>query len=283
MATTDTKSTSKRRDTRKLFVWLNQVKGDPELSPVAFMVAYEIGQHFNSQYGGAAWPSSLTIAINIGADKATVIRAVRRLRERGHLTVEPGRAGGPPGRGHSNRYRMSKPERNGVSAHPLEPRKGALEPRKGAPAHLNYLKPSKGDAKASPQRERESELALAVIPASAPAPVGAALEGKEVAVDRFADLWALWSAARSWPDSDVDEAAALRSFALACREARPDDIVACAHAWVSVIEPRYLSTLSKWLLGRGWNKRPPARRQRNGGKVSLSAIALEIGSQWGRS
>jgi hypothetical protein len=48
--------------TRRLFVWLDQVKADPELSPVAFMVAYEIGQHFDHRHGGTAWPSSLTPA-----------------------------------------------------------------------------------------------------------------------------------------------------------------------------------------------------------------------------
>jgi DNA-binding transcriptional MocR family regulator len=113
MATTSRKTRiNRRRDTRKLFVWLDQVRSDPELSSSAFKVAYEIGQHFNSGHGGAAWPSSLTIATNIGVGKATVIRMVQQLRERGHLKIDPGKAG----RGHSNQYFMVV--RKGSAAHP---------------------------------------------------------------------------------------------------------------------------------------------------------------------
>ena len=148
-------SKASRTRTRKFFVWLDQVKADPELSTAAFMVAYEIGQHFNARHGGAAWPSSLTIATNIGVDKATVIRAVRRLRERGHLTVEPGRAGA----GHSNRYKMSKLKKKGAPVHLSEPEKGAPVSQKGAPAHLNYLKPPMGTLTASPKGEREARYA----------------------------------------------------------------------------------------------------------------------------
>jgi hypothetical protein len=132
-----------------------------------------------------------------------------------------------------------------------------------------------GPPSAVPIEERERELALAV-PTSAPAPVGGALEGKEVAVDRFAELWARWSAARSWPDSHGDELAARHAFAIACREADPDEIIAAARAWVSAVEPRYLSTLSKWLLGRGWRKPPPARRLRKG-KPALAELMIMRG------
>ncbi|MBR1174867.1 helix-turn-helix domain-containing protein [Bradyrhizobium sp. KB893862 SZCCT0404] len=276
-----TSLTSRRSSTRKLFVWLDQVRGDAELSPVDFKVAYEIGQHFNSRHGGAAWPSSLTIATGIGVDKATVIRAVRRLRERGHLTVEPGCAG----RGHSNRYRMSRPKIKGAPAHPLEPNKrctGASERCTTAP---EPLRTTYGDAKASPiEGERERSRALAVTPARALAPVGGAPEeSKALIEDRFGELWSLWSEARSWPDSALDEFIARRSFDLACREAPPAIIIASASAWVDVVEPRYLPTLSKWLLGRGWNKQPPGRRQRNGGKVSASGIGFGMSEQFRRA
>jgi Helix-turn-helix domain len=276
-------TTNRRRDTRKLFVWLDQIRSDRELPPVAFLVAYEIGQHFNARYGGAAWPSSLTIANNIGVGKATVIRVVRQLRERGHLTVEPGRAGGPPGRGHSNRYRMSKLSKKGSSANPLEPEKGSTRNPKGFIAmDLNYLEPPTGDAKeASPVGERESELALAV-PAGALAPVGGAPEEKNKALieDRFAELLAIWQ--RPWGEDDED--AAHRAFASACREADPGDIIASARSWVAVADdPRFLKPLTKWLAKDLWRNQPPSPRQkRNGGKVSLSRLALEIGSQWGR-
>jgi hypothetical protein len=285
-------TTNRRRDARKLFVWLDQVRGDPELSPSAFKVAYEIGQHFNARHGGAAWPSSLTIATNVGLGKTTVIRVVQQLRERGHLKIDPGKAG----RGFSNQYFMVV--RKGAAAYPkpaaktcasagsqdadkrstsepfAEPIKGPFSTPKGPPVDLNYLEPPMGPPSAVPKEERESELALADIP-GAPAPVGGALEeGKEVAVDRFPDLWALWSSRRSWPDDD--EATARRSFVLECREAQPSDIMAAAQAWVSAVEPRYLPKLSKWLLGRGFLKLPPARRQRHGGNPALAERLLHL-------
>jgi hypothetical protein len=299
MATIDSKTcANRRRDTRKLFVWLAQVKADPELSPSAFKVAYEIGQHFNSRHGGAAWPSSLTIATNIGVGKATVIRVVEQLRERGHLRVDPGQAG----RGHSNQYFMVV--RKGAAAHPkpaaktcigagphdvnkrstsepfAEPIKGPFSTPKGPPVDLNYLEPPMGPPSAVPIEGRESgSLALTAIPATAPAPVGGAVEeGKEAAdrlvVDRFAELLAVWQ--RPWGE---DEPAAQRAFVIACREAEPDEIIAAARAWVSAADdPRFLKPLAAWLTKSLWQNQPPQRRPtRNGGKVSLFETMLRAG------
>jgi hypothetical protein len=290
MATADTQPrTNRRRDTRKLFIWLDQVKGDPELSPVAFLVAYEIGQHFNSRHGGAAWPSSLTIASDIRMSQRSVLRAAKLLEQRGHLKIDPGK----PGRGHSNRYFMVL--QKGPPAHlnaALKPapapvfrtsRKPASEALKPAPAPKNYLEPPMGTLSAFPIEERERSLSLA-HPPGAPAPVGGAPEKQEVIVDRFAELWTIWSSARSWPDSDDDEAAARRAFALACSD---DDIagniIAAARAWIAAVEPRFLAKLSKWLTGRGWEKQPPARRQRRGGKPALAEMMLRWGQSWARS
>ncbi|MEY9182348.1 helix-turn-helix domain-containing protein [Bradyrhizobium sp. USDA 313] len=277
-----TTATSSKRQARRLFIWLAQVKADRGLSPVAFLVAYEIGQHFNARYGGAAWPSSQTIAKNIGVGKATVIRAVRQLRERGHLTVEPGRAGGPPGRGHSNRYRMAKPPRKGSSEHPLEPEKGSTGDAKGSTAvDLNYLELPTGPHSAVPVGESGSELKLAAVPGALAPHGGARDDSKALIEDRFGELWSLWSSTRSWPDSYLEKFRARRAFTIACREADPGAIIAAAGAWVGAVDARYLSTLSKWLLGRGWQKPPPTRR-RSGGKVSLANLALHIGSQGDR-
>ncbi|MBR0877762.1 DNA-binding transcriptional MocR family regulator [Bradyrhizobium barranii subsp. barranii] len=171
--------TNRRRETRKLFVWLDQVRSDPELSPSAFKVAYEIGQHFNSRHGGAAWPSSLTVATNIGVGKATVIRVVQQLRQRGHLEIDPGKAG----RGHSNQYFMvvrkgaaarSKPAaKDGTSVgsrtankrsttEPFaEPIKGPFSTLKGPPVDLNYLEPSMGTAFSGPHRGERERFACA--------------------------------------------------------------------------------------------------------------------------
>jgi Helix-turn-helix domain len=273
-----------RNRTRDLFLWLNAVKADRELPPSAFLVAYEIGQHFNSRHGGAAWPGLETIAASIGLDKATVIRAVKRLRQRGHLLVEPGRSG----RGHSNRYRMPPAGKiKGAAAHLSEPAKGAPAPRvkgalvslKGAPAHLNHLEPSKcGEAKGSPHRERVVAL-RATDPPGALAPDGGAPEEKTSGLpskqdsEIFAGLWALW--ARPWLD---DEAEASRAFIKATSAgADPADIIAGAQAWVDAVVPRFRKPLEKWLAAHGWEKPPPQRRQRKGKNPPMVAAMLKAG------
>jgi hypothetical protein len=280
---------NRRRDARKLFVWLNQVRGDPELSPVAFMVAFEIGQHFNSRHGGAAWPSSLTIASNIRMSERSVIRAAKLLAQRGHLKIDPGKAG----RGHSNQYFIVL--QKGAAAH-LKPapkpapaqvfrssRKPASVALKPAPAQENYLEPSMGTLPAFPIGERERSLAFA-CPAGAPAPiVGAPEEGKE-AVDRFSELLAIWKR----PHGDEDEAAAWTAFVVICREDPEiaDEIIASARRWVTAKaqEPEFLKPLEKWLARGAWKNLPPSPKpKRNGGKVALSPIGLEISRQFRRA
>jgi hypothetical protein len=289
MATTDTTPrTNRRRDTRKLFVWLNQVKADAELSPVAFLVAYEIGQHFNARHGGAAWPSSLSIATNIRMSERSVIRAAKLLAQRGHLKIDPGKAG----RGHSNQYFMvlqkgaaahlkpvAKPAPAQVSKASRKPASVALKP---APAQENYLEPSMGPPSAVPIDGRENgSRALTVIPAVALAG-GGAPEGKEVAVDRFADLWALWSSARLI-NKDQHKAEAWRVFAIVCRDEAPhDEIMSRARRYLAgkADDRQRIYQLADWLSNDNWRKPPPSPQpQRNGGKVSLSSLALEIGGR----
>jgi len=287
-----TKRPAKASRTRTLFVWLNQVKADPELSPNAFKVAYEIGQHFNSRHGGAAWPSSLTIATHIGVGKATVIRVVRQLRERGHLKIDPGKAG----RGHSNRCRMSKPgikgaaktsasggfqdaEKRSASEPFSEPIKGPSETRKGPPVDLNYLEPSTEDAKASSNGEREERsLALAGTP-GALAPNGGAPK------EKFKALLSIW---KRPPHGDEDEAAGWQAFVVECSKGDPneigDEIVASGHRWVAAYrdEPNMLKPLWKWLALGTWKHQPDKRQpKRNAGKVSLAGMARDEGRRGG--
>ncbi|MEI9922583.1 MAG: hypothetical protein WDN50_02450 [Bradyrhizobium sp.] len=89
---------------------------------------------------------------------------------------------------------------------------------------------------------------------------GGAWEGSK---DRFAELLSIWQ--RPWGEDDTD---ACLAFALVCRDADPDDIIASAPPRVAAVEPRFLKPLTKW-LGRGlWKNQPPAAeaeaRQRQG-------------------
>jgi hypothetical protein len=268
-----------RKATRDLFDWLNAVKDDDKISPVVFKVAFEIAQHFNfsRRHRGAAWPALATIAANINTDKKTVIRAVHQLRERGLLTVEPGR----PGRGHPNRYRMSKPKIKGGTTPPFQPgEKVASRPERVAPRHQNHLEPSIGGATAPPYRERVGSLALASPGARSPYGGAHHHEAKNQEIlapgDGFTELIEIWQ--RPWGDEDAD--AARKAFAVACREADPDTIIANARRWVEAFaaEPRHLMRLEKWLAKGAWKKQPPSRRQqRNKGKVSMVETVLRVG------
>jgi len=251
--------------TRRVFAWLAEIKTDRRMRPATFLVAYEIGQHFNAKYGGEAWPGYQTIADATGVSKRTVIRMVRLLVAGGYLKVERGSAG----RGQSNRYWMTAPK--GAPAHLFGAReKGASEARKGAPGHLNYLEPSSGAPKGAPNRERESALRASDPPMGARAVEGGAPneEGKQNAtrhlpmkVDRFAELRAAWP--RPWIDNDEEEARS--AFARACEEgAEPDEIIAGARTWGAAVDARYLPKLTAWLIGRGWTKPPPPKRARRG-------------------
>jgi len=84
---------------REKFVRLDQVRADPELTPLAFMLAYVIANLVNEREG-YAWPSVARLAAECRATENGVKKIIRRLVERGHLSVELG-----IGRGKTNRYR----------------------------------------------------------------------------------------------------------------------------------------------------------------------------------
>ncbi|MCD9110097.1 helix-turn-helix domain-containing protein [Bradyrhizobium japonicum] len=273
MATADTKPrTNRRRENRQKFIWLDQVKADDKLPRSAFVVAFQLMQGFNAEYGGAAWKSIETLADETGLSEPSIVRITRRLTERGHLKIDPGKAGRG---GHSNRYFMVKKTSAQTSAGDPQTSAG------GGDLLKNHLT---GEAEeASPVKERENELTLAVIPASPPAPVGGAQEGKEVAVDRFSELWALWSSERRFPDTDDDEREARKAFVVICRE-HPDiadEIIAAARKFIAAIKAKgfNLPKLWKWLCKDNWRKEPPARRQRRGTKPALAEMML----RWGQT
>jgi hypothetical protein len=92
-----------RRDSgrfhRDKFLWLEQVHADPELTPLAFRLAYVLANLVNDREG-FAWPSIAHLAAKCRATENGVKKVIRRLTERGHLFVEF-----ETGRGRTNRYR----------------------------------------------------------------------------------------------------------------------------------------------------------------------------------
>ncbi len=84
---------------RDKFVWLDQARADPELTALAFMLAYMLANLVN-EGEGFAWPSVARLAVECRVTERGVQKVIARLVERGHLSVEFG-----SGRGETNRYR----------------------------------------------------------------------------------------------------------------------------------------------------------------------------------
>jgi len=84
---------------RDKFTWLRQVRVDPDLTPLAFMLAYVLAEFVN-EGKGCAWPGIARLAAECRVTERGIKKVIRRLVERGHLHVEVA-----VGRGRTNRYR----------------------------------------------------------------------------------------------------------------------------------------------------------------------------------
>ena len=152
----------RKRDeyTKDRFVWLDQVIADPELPASASKVAYVIATSLWRQKGTVtlvtpqvtasdhvreAWIGTREIADKIGMSRFTVMTMVRRLEERGHLEVDPGKQG----RGHANHYRLV---RKGAPANILEGKEAKL---KGA--HTSLLDSAQAKPKGAPANLLDGE------------------------------------------------------------------------------------------------------------------------------
>jgi hypothetical protein len=80
--------------------WLGLVARDGKLPGAALRVAILIWDLTNAERG-YAWPSIPYMARELQLHRATVIRAIRALHDRGWVTIDRGN-----GRGRSNRYRI---------------------------------------------------------------------------------------------------------------------------------------------------------------------------------
>jgi hypothetical protein len=266
---------STKEFTRRIFQWLAQVKNDREMPNSRALFAVQLIEHFNEGHDGAGWASCKTVAQGMGASQATVITLFHLFERRGHLKVD----WGTQGSGHSNRYSMiikkgQPTDLSGGKKHRpadlSETKKGQPTEKKGQPTNLTLLKNHGAASKAAPM---ERDVALrATDPPGALAPYGGAPED-EKSEQLFAELWALW--ARPWLD---DEAEGWKAFIKATGAgADPADILAGAQTWTAAVEPRFRKPLVKWLHGRGWEKPPPQRRERKGGKPALTPMFIRLG------
>src|ERR1700730_13531687 len=158
-----------RRDKRQKFTWLDQVKADDKLPSSAFLVAFQLMQGFNAGYGGACWKSIETLAEETGLSEPSIVRITRQLAQRGHLRIEPGKAGRG---GHTTRYFLVlKTSADGGLQTSAQTSAGESQTSAGGGDSLKtHLKETLSEF---PMGERERSRSLAVIP-GAPAPDGGA-------------------------------------------------------------------------------------------------------------
>jgi len=93
-----------RRDfaARKLALY-DAMTLDPELSPVDCRVAWRILTRM-AENTGRSWLSIMTLASEVGIDRRTVFRSIRRLVDGGYLLKDAGL-----GRGHASSYGLGNP------------------------------------------------------------------------------------------------------------------------------------------------------------------------------
>jgi hypothetical protein len=259
--------------TAATFAFLHQVNANDKLLASDLKVALALTTFFNEKDGGRAFPGYETLGTEAGVSETTVIRAVRRMEQHGHLRV----VWGQPGRGHPNQYWMVvKPAPVKV----LDGRKPSSEAagkpssvsRKPSPVKENLLKNQEGLLQRPSIGEREDRVRdLPRDRGGAPAGAARSTEAR----DAFQALCAIWRRGHAKDDLRETIAAAWRAFQDAiARGATPAQILDAARLHVAAADkPRFLPALDTWLITRGYEKPPPQQgnKQRRGGRASKSA------------
>jgi len=252
---------------RNKFVWLDQVRADPELTPLVFMLAYVLADFVN-EAEGCAWPSVARLAAECRVTERGVQKVIGRLVERGHLSVELGN-----GRGETNRYRWivghddarragdarneTRPSRCDDKTQPaprLSERKGRTPVRPIQTERVNHGSQKgeqpfrKGRTPVHPTLSNESiydpSYRLSPGPTAQNPPIG------------FDDFW------RAYPKK-IARVEAVSAFARAIQQATPDEIIRGAMRYATERhgeDPRYTKNPATWLSNACWADSPPPSR-----------------------
>jgi hypothetical protein len=255
----------------------------PDISPTALKLAYLIAYKYMNNETGTARPSQDALARDLRASVRTVQRLLDILGPLG-LVISPGH-----GPNRASTYWIDPDKATPLS--PIGDRKGDIQRQrtrhpateKATPMSPQLKKKNQeeepigaGAHTPAPRGESARELALAVPP-GAPAPDGGAPD-----VDRFGELWGLWSSARLL-NTDEHKAEARRVYAIVCRDDDThDEIMSRARQYLAAKadDRRHIYQLANWLSNDNWRKPPPERKpQRNGGKAPLAGMLLRLGQQ----
>lgn len=249
--------------TRDLFAWLNRLALDREVSPLAFRLAFVIGQHINRKTGDA-WPSQQTLADAIGATDRTVRTLVDQLAGQGHLVVAPGRGPRNP-----NRYRLAE-NRKPASAFSIDETGSQLplsDGKTGNLAHENR-KPASGINR-KPTSYKPSEGNHLKEPSERKT-----LAGKHPSIaDAFEEYW------NAYPKHAAKEAAR-KAFASVLKKklATAAELIAGAERYAEERrgqDPQYTKHPATWLHGGCWADEPAPASSSNRHVGAVAAIFSE--------
>ena len=256
---------------REKFLWLDQVRRDPELTPLAFMLAYVLADLVNEREG-CAWPGTTHLAAECHVTEKGVKKVIRSLVKRGHLSVEVG-----VGRGRTNRYRwIVKPAEARFVGNPSQARddRGApLPSRRHAPqGPISGQKRATGvppfDAEKGNCGSENGELAFqkrgTPVPPTLfnesiydPPERSSARIQAQISPTGFDEFW------RIYPKK-VDRGEALRAFVKASENAPFEDIVRGAMRYATERtgqDPRFTKHPVTWLSKACWTDQTHAQRE----------------------
>jgi hypothetical protein len=271
----------------KKFIWLDQVRADAELTPLAFMLAFVLANLVNEKEGHA-WPSVERLAAECHVTENGVKKVIRRLVERGHLCVELG-----GGRGNTNRYRWiiktgsaicveedgdgqerSRCDEMEQAVLPLSDQKGAtpVAPSEIEKGNCGFAKGQqalrKGATPVAPIFTKESnyDLNYRLSPGRA----------AQTAPQGFDDFWRLYP-------KKVARTDAMQAFVRALKLATIDEILQGALRYAAERreeDPRYTKHPATWLNKGCWSDAtPPPRERPFSGENASSRFGKSIATQ----
>jgi hypothetical protein len=256
---------------REKFLWLDQVRRDPELTPLAFMLAYVLADLVNEREG-CAWPGITHLAAECHVTGKGVKKVIRSLVERGHLSVEAG-----VGRGRTNRYRwIIKPEAAryvGSASHARDDRGAPPPSRRNAPQvpisrQKRVTEVSPFDAEKGNCGSEKGELAFqkrgTPVPPTLfnesiydPPERSSARQQAQISPIGFDDFW------RVYPRK-VDRGEAIQAFSRAIKNAPFEDIILGAMRYATERagqDSRFTKHPVTWLSKACWTEPTHAQRQ----------------------
>jgi hypothetical protein len=236
------------------------VHADAELTPLAFMLAYALANLVNEREG-FAWPSIAHLAAKCRVTENGIKKVIRRLTERGHLSVEF-----ETGRGRTNRYRWIVKEARAGSADRNECQESACHPM----AQGTRLFPDeKGVTAVAPAHEKRGNHGLekgqlafrkgatpvtSILFKESNYDLSYRLSSKRNALGAANAFW------RAYPKK-VALNDAIGAFTRAIERAPADEIIRGATRYAAERageDPRYTKNPATWLAKACWREPPPA-------------------------